>query len=182
LNTQHTTYLSDPNYHRQPVHSPQSQLPTPASAGAYFSAAQASPVTAAFPASYGQATVANYGSSSGYSQAGSYQQSSYDAQADSKPATSQAQSMYEHSQPLTTASAAGYPQYAGHRCSDAGYAGQISQADYTQRGQYSTYSATSHAHSAHSSFPSSQIPQHDVTRSDVSFLPQHSQALGMSRV
>jgi hypothetical protein len=182
---QHPAYLNDPSYHRQPLHSPQSQLHTPTSAASYFSAAQASPVVATFPASYAQSSAASYDAQRRYSQAGQYQRASYDAHADSKPAILQTQPMYQHTQPSPTTSGEGYSQYAEHRPSISGYGGDpraLSHAEYSQGGQYSTYPSTSLAHSAHSLSQSSQIPQHDVTRPDVQFLPQHVPALGMSRV
>lgn len=165
LNTQHPGYLNDSSYHRQPVQSPQTQLPTPTSAASYYSGAQPSPATVAFPVSYAQSPISSYDTHRRYSQAGPYQQASYDTQVDAKPAISQAQSMYQHTQSATTTAGEGYPQYA--------------RAEYSQGGQYSTYPAHSHAHSFSQS---PQIPQHDVTRPDVKFMPQHVPALGMSRV
>lgn len=212
LNTQQTSmggpqaYLKDSQY-QQPLHSPHHHPPlhsphlvTPTSGSSYFPS-QPSPAHSNFRPSYAHNGSVGYETQQRYPQAGQYQQVAYDTQINRSPPESQPppeQTMYQHQtsedpkyylvEPQGQSRAEGYPQYSEQRPSIPRYGSStahhpsLTHVDYSQGGQYPSFSAPSQAHPTHSSFQSSvQIPQHDVNP-DVKFMPQHAPTLGMSRV
>ncbi len=191
--------------HQQPLQSPHHQSHISPTTSAYFP--QPSPVHTSPPTQFSHEQTSGYQGSLPFSQSSVYPPVSvaYDAHVEVKPTVTPTvpqpplyQQSYQpntqpeaergyHSQSVSPRSEQ-YPQYPESRPVLQQFNSQshvpvhplrVSSADLSQGGSYNLPAAVSHADFSHSSYPSVQIPIHDIS-SDVKYMPQP--VLGMSRV
>jgi hypothetical protein len=203
-------YPQDPSYsqplpsprHQQPLHSPHLS----ASRGSYIS--QPSPVHASPPTHFMREANATYDAAHHYNQPSMpYQRVPYDSTVNPEPIDPQSISqhpLYQHEHSTShagehnsihsysgisprrdhytthTESRPLLQRYNSHPQIPA-HSMQPSSAEMSLAGPYSYTATVSLADFSHSTYPSVQIPMHDMN-SDVKYMPQAQVVLGMSRV